>query len=118
MRAVERGQCPPGLDGPDSVGGRERARAIAFYADEANRDESFDFRAYGHDDVKLELERMFHQKCAYCESDYGATEPVDVEHYRPKGAFLRPDGSLSNPGYYWLAAEWTNLLPSCIDCNR
>jgi hypothetical protein len=21
-------------------------------------------------------------------------------------------------GYYWLAAEWSNLLPSCIDCNR
>jgi hypothetical protein len=22
------------------------------------------------------------------------------------------------PGYYWLAADWENLLPSCIDCNR
>jgi hypothetical protein len=22
------------------------------------------------------------------------------------------------PGYYWLAANWDNLLPSCIDCNR
>jgi hypothetical protein len=21
-------------------------------------------------------------------------------------------------GYYWLAADWGNLLPSCIDCNR
>jgi hypothetical protein len=28
------------------------------------------------------------------------------------------DGRLAEPGYYWLAAEWTNLLPSCIDCNR
>lgn len=22
------------------------------------------------------------------------------------------------PGYFWLAADWENLLPSCIDCNR
>jgi hypothetical protein len=22
-----------------------------------------------------------------------------------------------HPGYYWLAYEWTNLLPSCYDCN-
>lgn len=22
------------------------------------------------------------------------------------------------PGYYWLASEWTNLLPSCQHCNR
>jgi len=24
---------------------------------------------------------------------------------------------LSQGGYYWLASEWTNLLPSCTDCN-
>lgn len=28
------------------------------------------------------------------------------------------DGKLRKPGYYWLAATWSNLLPSCIDCNR
>jgi hypothetical protein len=24
----------------------------------------------------------------------------------------------THPGYWWLAADWDNLLPSCIDCNR
>lgn len=76
------------------------------------------FKAYRKQIVKDTLNEMFGFKCAYCESKYGATAPVDVEHYRPKGAYLKPDGKKSQRGYYWLAAEWTNLLPSCIDCNR
>jgi uncharacterized protein (TIGR02646 family) len=65
--------------------------------------------------VKKRLEELFHGKCAYCESLYASQAPVDVEHYRPKG---RIEGELKHPGYWWLAAEWTNLLPSCLDCNR
>jgi hypothetical protein len=39
-----------------------------------------------------------------------------VEHYRPKGEVI--EGKVrSKPGYYWLAATWANLLPSCTDCN-
>jgi hypothetical protein len=67
------------------------------------------FNAYGNDAVKAALEKLFHGKCAYCESHYSATQPIDVEHYRPKNAAT---------GYFWLAAVWENLLPSCIDCNR
>ncbi|KAF7963934.1 hypothetical protein AWV80_04050 [Cupriavidus sp. UYMU48A] len=40
---------------------------------------------------------------------------MDVEHYRPKGGVA--DDS-THRGYWWLALEWSNLLPSCIDCNR
>jgi hypothetical protein len=25
---------------------------------------------------------------------------------------------MNHPGYYWLAYEWKNLFPACIDCNR
>lgn len=64
------------------------------------------------------LNERFHLKCAYCESYFGATSPVDIEHFRPKGAVEHADGTLLKPGYYWLAAKWDNLLPSCIDCNR
>lgn len=39
-----------------------------------------------------------------------------MEHYRPKGKVLEDDGT-ERPGYAWLKLEWTNLLPSCIDCN-
>jgi len=76
---------------------------------------AFEFRAYKSMDVKLRLEQMFHGKCAYCESSYSSTAPVDVDHYRPKGAI---EGDDKHPGYWWLATAWTNLLPSCIDCNR
>ena len=67
------------------------------------------FNAYSNDAVQAALETLFHGKCAYCESHYSATQPIDVEHYRPKNA---------GTGYFWLAAVWENLLPSCIDCNR
>ena len=82
------------------------------------------------------LENTFHQKCAYCEREisgyYG-----DAEHYRPKCAVKRKteDGTFEiptceildpkqgrmveqpHPGYFWLAYDWRNLLPSCVFCN-
>jgi uncharacterized protein (TIGR02646 family) len=76
---------------------------------------AFPFQAYKADGVKKRLEELFHGKCAYCESLYASQAPVDVEHYRPKGSV---EGAADHPGYWWLAAEWTNLLPSCLDCNR
>jgi hypothetical protein len=41
----------------------------------------------------------------------------DIEHFRPKGEIegAMPD---SKPGYYWLAADWDNLLLSCRNCNQ
>ena len=73
------------------------------------------FSYYKNDAVKARLVDLFHGKCAYCESFYSSTQPMDVEHFRPKGAVAEDD---EHPGYYWLAATWENLLPSCIDCNR
>jgi uncharacterized protein (TIGR02646 family) len=102
-------------------GRRETDKVIKFYADSNNKDEPFTYRAYSENRVKDALGRVFHQKCAYCESRYVATQPVDVEHWRPKGGVLVVEEEkrlLKKPGYYWLAAEWNNLLPSCIDCNR
>ncbi len=76
---------------------------------------SYTFKYYKHPEVKDPLVRIFHGKCAYCESFYSSTQPMDVEHFRPKGAVAEDP---AHPGYYWLAATWDNLLPSCIDCNR
>ncbi len=73
------------------------------------------FKMYKDASVKEILRAVFDGKCAYCESFYSSTQPMDVEHYRPKGAV---DGEDDHLGYYWLAATWENLLPSCIDCNR
>ncbi|WP_439469160.1 hypothetical protein [Blastomonas fulva] len=78
-------------------------------------DKAFEFKAYKRADVRLALELLFHGKCAYCETSYAATAPVDIEHYRPKGAVAEDPG---HGGYWWVAMDWNNLLPSCIDCNR
>ena len=81
------------------------------------------------------LEHVFYQKCAYCEvrltRDHGA-----AEHFRPKGRVTsreygarRPRTSVAmttdecradceHPGYFWLAYDWRNLVPSCDRCNN
>jgi hypothetical protein len=75
------------------------------------------------------LIKLFNGKCAYCEAKITLTQPGDVEHFRPKGRVVDENfkpvrikhptkGEMIHPGYYWLAYDWHNLLPSCIDCNR
>lgn len=110
---------PPVLDGDGSAGRKERAAAVRFYQVPANRPKAFPagFKVYKSEEIKEALTVLFHGKCAYCEARYDVVHPVDIEHYRPKAA-VEHRGALRKPGYYWLAAEWTNLLPSCIDCNR
>ncbi|OWQ93839.1 hypothetical protein CDN99_05235 [Roseateles aquatilis] len=66
------------------------------------------------------LMTLTHNRCAYCEAKIYQSPP-ELEHYRPKGrianAGIKADGE-EHPGYWWLAYEWANMLPSCIDCNR
>jgi uncharacterized protein (TIGR02646 family) len=76
---------------------------------------AFEYSAYKGTDVRLALEKLFHGKCAYCETFYAASSPVDIEHYRPKGGVTEDP---AHGGYWWVAMQWENLLPSCIDCNR
>lgn len=117
MRFFDRSsvKAPVSLADPDSNAAKERQRAQAHYTSAPAPDESFKFSAYKGDDVVTALEALFAGKCAYCESKVTATQPIDVEHYRPKGAVAEDS---KHPGYWWLALEWENLLPSCIDCNR
>jgi uncharacterized protein (TIGR02646 family) len=85
--------------------------------EDTGRSGGFKFKAYKHPEVKAALSKMSSDKCAYCEADYDVTQPSDLEHFRPKGA-IETDAGLRKPGYWWLAARWDNLLPSCIRCNR
>jgi uncharacterized protein (TIGR02646 family) len=118
MIYTKRGTTPTALSTPGSIGHRETTRVITFYADPKNVNKAFHtYAAYKDDTVVEALTQIFHGKCAYCESRYTHVHPVDVEHYRPKGGVVAGN-QLKTPGYYWLAADWDNLLPSCIDCNR
>ena len=110
--------CPAVIADIGSLAEAERQRANVYYSQVPAPTKNMKFKAYAHDDVKNQLNRLFGYKCAYCESDIGSVMPVDVEHFRPKGGVITPAGDLRFPGYWWLASKWENLLPSCIDCNR
>jgi uncharacterized protein (TIGR02646 family) len=66
--------------------------------------------------VKRDLWKQQAMRCCYCEahipSDYN-----DVEHFRPKARANRGNGTFE-PGDWWLAWTWENLLFSCPGCNR
>lgn len=79
--------------------------------------------------VYMNLDGIFHGKCVYCESLMDANQPGDIEHFRPqksvtdrggKTIMIDADDGSAKPhqGYYWLAYDWRNLLPSCSLCNR
>lgn len=116
MRRVDRSSVavPISLQ-PGGRGEVELVSARAYYAQQPAPKKAFKFRAYKEPDVGAALNLLFHGKCAYCESFFAATQPVDIEHFRPKAGI---DECPNHPGYWWLAMVWENLLPSCIDCNR
>lgn len=61
--------------------------------------------------VEDQLAISYKNKCGYCERLCKA----DIEHYRPKKKVAE---DITHHGYYWLCYEWSNLIPSCITCNR
>ena len=92
--------------GRKKTGDQEKKEAIAHYTADPPKEGSFTFKIYRDPEVKDALRELFHQKCAYCESVIGPSQPGDIEHFRPKSI------------YYWLAADWNNLLLACAMCNR
>lgn len=106
---------------------KELEDAESFFTNPANykdekklSDKKFSFKVYKDNDVQKALVKAYGLKCAYCESDFAAVTPKEIEHFRPKSAI---DTCILNakelkPGYWWLAGDWSNLLISCVDCNR
>ncbi len=90
----------------------EDAREIAI-REMGNHDP--DDNIYGNNIVRAALEKLFYDKCAYCESEVSGVLDWNVEHFRPKGRVAERD---DHPGYYWLAYDWENLYPSCTFCNQ
>ena len=109
---------------------KETLQAIVYYANPDNFKDGQKitdkkaptFKVYKDAQLKVELKALFNGKCAYCDSHFLSTSTADIEHFRPKAAFNpfqnNLDEKLIAPGYYWLAADWENLLWSCILCNR
>lgn len=119
MRRVDRSSVkPPSSLLAKGAGPQELVNARAhrtYVPPQGETKKEFKYKAYKGADVRQALEELFHGKCAYCETHYAASAPVDIEHYRPKGAVAEDP---AHGGYWWIAMQWGNLLPSCIDCNR
>ncbi len=96
--------------------GMKETKKNTEYAD-VGEFEKMSFTAYREVDVKEALIELFNGKCAYCESRFLHVYSGDVEHFRPKGEIEEAFPS-KKPGYYWLAADWTNLFLSCRNCNQ
>jgi hypothetical protein len=129
IKVSQAGISRPAIFDPGGPGPLETQNAVEHFTADPPRTVKFEFDAYGHRTVKEALTALFRGKCAYCEGRFDATQPVDVEHWRPKGDVEEEveqivggkkqiRRSKLGRGYYWLAATWENLLPSCIDCNR
>jgi hypothetical protein len=113
---VREALCKP-LPAPGSSEKKtELEQAREYYSQNPTPKKAYEFRRYKEWAVCRALDDLFHQKCAYCESSYRAVDARDVEHYRPKGGVTEARGG--HPGYWWLAAAWRNLLPSCPGCNQ
>lgn len=114
MIFIDRRQVPiPQSLAPTGTAQRERMAILDRLA--SGTLSGFKYKAYRSQDVADALHLLFHGKCAYCEFKYAAGVGTDVEHFRPKAGV---DEDESHPGYWWLASDWDNLLPSCPHCNR
>lgn len=97
----------------------EFKRAREFYSDFGGKRQQarFEFKLFRHKTVKEALGKLFHGKCAYCESQITAIEFGDVNNFRPKGGVLDAGSAYLPMHYWWLTNEWTNLYLSCSMCN-
>ncbi|SMO63121.1 TIGR02646 family protein [Chryseobacterium rhizoplanae] len=131
MINVKRLDCPDILkigENPQSEGEFETKDAIDYFKIIANHQTKYkkigknrqrtkqDYTIYSDKKIRKLLVKMFHGKCAYCESKITAIYNGDIEHFRPKGKIH--DATPKKPGYFWLAAEWDNLLFACPFCNQ
>jgi hypothetical protein len=108
---------------------KDANEAAAEIVKKALKGQEYEISASLYKKMRQVLYDAFHGKCAYCERKFVLDQSGDIDHYRPKGAVTDandkpvqislPGGrSAPHPGYYWLAYDWRNLLPTCARCNR
>ncbi len=64
-----------------------------------------------------ELNYIFSDACAYCETDLGGQDG-HLNLHRPEMGAINQDGQVDFQYYCWLATEWENLYPVCNSCSR
>ena len=115
MIFVKRGNEMPNVFDDGTTNRAETEKIIQHYSKSSAPYHKY--YTYRRPEVKEALLKLFLNKCAYCESII-TNHPGDIEHFRPKNQVQNDEIKTEKPGYYWLAADWTNLYLSCNDCNR
>jgi uncharacterized protein (TIGR02646 family) len=125
MRLVDRPQLPIPQVLIGSAVLEARAALAEHYAlpeqDRLRRRPPLNSKIWLHEGVLDALTRLFHGKCAYCESVLIQSSVEHVHHFRPTNNAADPRSGRSNQHpdcYGWLAYEWKNLLLVCLDCGR
>lgn len=77
-----------------------------------------DLRFFADPQLVDNLRMLTNDRCAYCETPLGESNPGVVEHHRPRQFAENADRRTSQPHYTWLAYEWENLLWVCKSCHR
>jgi uncharacterized protein (TIGR02646 family) len=89
--------------------------ALDELARQLREEQGFEFVPSIWQDTRKDLARLFHSKCAYCESRIKRVGPENVDHFRPVHRAVDLSGNVS-VGYWWLSYTWENLYLSCADC--
>ncbi|MGY2197453.1 AAA family ATPase [Pseudomonas gingeri] len=106
---------PEVFQGPDFAPARRQLREFFLASPEKRAQtrlpDSFD--NFNETSILLGLQRLFHGKCAFCESA-GQTEPYQ---FRPPSNAAPSKGQDSAHLYYaWLRHAWENIYPICTAC--
>lgn len=121
MIHVDRAKYPSPeiLTSPTAESTREELRTFFTWHRRTRAQKRFEFQRsiYEHPDVLDMLAKLFHGKCAYCESPIGETAEIEIGHFRPMAGAMDLKGRPDPDHYYWLAYVWENLYPVCPVCN-
>lgn len=98
--------------------GELRKRAKKFFAvpEGVRRQERFDWQGLPNKAAPPSLlAKLFHSKCAYCETRL-ESGLGGLELHRPRQNAIGTDDKASPDHYWWLAWEWRNVLLACRNC--
>lgn len=115
MIHIERPPQPAVFRSPAMVKAYKELRSY-FTKAESERSQIRPFMSVPTRELRSHLYRMGHSKCAYCEQLIDE-HTLNIETFRPRSVAYGPKEKTTGDHYWWLAYEWSNLLPVCRDCN-
>lgn len=123
MIKIDRASVSPPPLLMSSLAEQKKNEATSFFrARELSRNQTrFDFSLhFAQPEVRDHLYKLFHKKCAYCETrlEYATDSMPNLDRFRPVQGAINTDGTISVDSYWWLAYEWSNMYPCCVQCNR